>query len=290
MRFLKQSLISGGVSFAVILLAASICSATEQIETQRPNVNVIKVAHRGVRLLAPENTISSMEKALEFGFDFIEMDIRFTKDGVPVLMHDERVDRTTDGKGLVADFTLEEIKKLDAGNEFEFHDKFKGTRVPTFEEALETLQGRCGVYLDQKEPPRPIVLDLLKKYGFYPDRMIVVGSNEYQLEFLRLAPEAPVMPNISGAEDIPGIFSEFPGPKAFNTLPRMINRELIDTAHSHGVMIFVNLLGIEDAPVFMKKVILSGVDAVQTDKPDLLLKVIEKTKKDVAEKKAGKDN
>ncbi len=290
MKIRKQLMIVTGAFMAATFLVSAIRSDADSIRTLRPNLNVLKVGHRGARLFAPENTLISIEKSLEFGFDFIEMDIRFTKDGVPVLMHDERVDRTTDGKGRIADFTLDEIKKLDGGNAFEYHDKFKGTRVPTLEEALKIIQGRASVYLDQKEAPRPIVIELLKKYGFYPDHLLVVGSNEFQLEFLKLAPEAQVMPNISGAKDLPEILKTFPRPKAFNTTPMILSRELIDKAHTAGVMIFVNLLGLDDSPAMMKKMILNGVDAIQTDKPDQLLKVIEKMKKETADKDDGKKN
>ncbi|HEY1084314.1 MAG TPA: glycerophosphodiester phosphodiesterase family protein [Prosthecobacter sp.] len=82
----------------------------------------------------PENTIPALEEAVRLGAHMIEFDIQLSKDGALVLMHDATVDRTTDGKGKVADLTLAEIKALDAGSRL--HKRFAGTRVPTFEEAL----------------------------------------------------------------------------------------------------------------------------------------------------------
>lgn len=94
-------------------------------------------AHRGSSVNYPENTIPAFQEAIFVGAQMIEMDPRMTKDSVLVLMHDERVDRTTNGKGFVRNITLSEIKKLDAG---EKKDKsFIGVSVPTFEEALSIM-------------------------------------------------------------------------------------------------------------------------------------------------------
>lgn len=91
-------------------------------------------AHRGAMSTHPENTLPALEEAVRLGAHMIEFDIQLTKDGALVLMHDATVDRTTNGKGKVADLTLAEIKALDAGAKMD--QRFAGTRIPTFEEAL----------------------------------------------------------------------------------------------------------------------------------------------------------
>lgn len=91
-------------------------------------------AHRGAMSTFPENTIPAFMEAVRLGAHMIEFDVQLTKDGALVLMHDATVDRTTNGKGRVADLTLEEVKKLDAGEKM--NQLFQGTRIPTFEEAL----------------------------------------------------------------------------------------------------------------------------------------------------------
>lgn len=93
------------------------------------------IAHRGYRKIAPENTLPSFEKAIDFKADSLEMDLHLSKDGQLVVIHDEEVDRTTDGTGYIKDLTVAEIKKLDAGSWFDA--KFKNTRIPTFEEFLD---------------------------------------------------------------------------------------------------------------------------------------------------------
>lgn len=100
-------------------------------------------AHRGNSRYFPENTMPSFESALTLEIDMMETDVHMTKDGEIIVMHDEKVDRTTNDTGLIRDFTLEEIKGLDAGSWKD--EKFKGTRVPTFAEFLELSRTRTDL-------------------------------------------------------------------------------------------------------------------------------------------------
>ncbi|MCL4346597.1 MAG: glycerophosphodiester phosphodiesterase [Candidatus Thermoplasmatota archaeon] len=95
------------------------------------------VGHRGASGLAPENTLSSFSLAIEMGADAIEFDVHQTSDGHPVVIHDELLDRTTDGKGMVNSTDIKTLRKLDAGSWFS--SKFRGEKVPTLEEALELV-------------------------------------------------------------------------------------------------------------------------------------------------------
>lgn len=111
-----------------------------------PEWNVAFVAHRGGIVPGyPENTLAAFRQAAKHGAEVIEVDLRGTKDGEVVIMHDETFDRTTNGKGKVTDYTLAELKKLDAGG---------GERIPTYEEALQLVAGTgVKLLLDIKESP-----------------------------------------------------------------------------------------------------------------------------------------
>lgn len=97
----------------------------------------ILFAHRGASLYAPENTLAAFELALRQGADAVELDVKLTADGQMVVIHDQTVDRTTDGKGWVKDLSLAEIRKLDAGSHFDI--SFQGEPVPTLEEVLKAV-------------------------------------------------------------------------------------------------------------------------------------------------------
>ncbi len=108
------------------------------------------VGHRGAAGLAPENTIPSFEEAKKYDVDFIEMDVRVTRDGYLVVIHDATVDRTTNGSGLVSNMSLDQIKRLDAGSWFS--DRYRGAKIPTLAEALEVLSdGDFGIIIELKE-------------------------------------------------------------------------------------------------------------------------------------------
>ncbi len=101
------------------------------------------IAHRGASYFEPENTLRAYKRAIEMGADFVELDVRLSKDGELIIMHDADVSRTTSGKGLVKDLTMEELKDLDAG---------KGEKVPTLEEVLGLVKNKCGLVVEIKEP------------------------------------------------------------------------------------------------------------------------------------------
>ncbi|MCA1030314.1 hypothetical protein LCL95_04580 [Bacillus timonensis] len=108
------------------------------------------IAHRGATLLAPENTISAFDKAVELGFEYIEFDVHLSKDHHLVVIHDTTIDRTTNGKGYVKDHTLEELKQLDAGGWFS--PKFINEEIPTLEEILLRYHDKIGILIDIKNP------------------------------------------------------------------------------------------------------------------------------------------
>jgi glycerophosphoryl diester phosphodiesterase len=123
------------------------------------------IGHRGAAGYEPENTLRSFKKALEIGVDIVELDVHLTKDNKLVVIHDEKVDRTTNGRGYVKNYKLSELKKLDAG---------KGERIPTLQEAIDLLYGRVKVQIELKgENTEKPVVDLIKNYD--PENFILTS-------------------------------------------------------------------------------------------------------------------
>lgn len=114
--------------------------------------NILIVGHRGVKALYPENTMLSFEKAIEMGVDGLEMDLNLTSDGRLAVIHDETVNRTTNGKGLVSDYTMADLKALDAGVALEGHGRHS---IPEFEEYLDLVAAKdvlLNVEVKQNSP------------------------------------------------------------------------------------------------------------------------------------------
>ena len=101
--------------------------------------SILRIGHRGAAGHAPENTLAAIQKGIALGVDFVEVDVRRTADGVLVILHDETVNRTTNGKGRVDRLSLREIKRLNAGN---------GESIPTLEEVLTVVEGQAGLVVE----------------------------------------------------------------------------------------------------------------------------------------------
>ena len=128
----------------------------------------LNIAHRGASSLAPENTLESFKKAIELKCDGIELDVHMTKDNQLVVIHDEFLDRTTNGTGSVRNLTLNEIKKLDAGSHFS--NKFKDSKIPTLKEALDLI-------IKQWEPGiEKNVITMIQNYN-YEKKTIITSFN-----------------------------------------------------------------------------------------------------------------
>lgn len=115
-----------------------------------PTTSFSSIAHRGASSYAPENTMSAFTKAVELGFDFIELDVRLSFDDELVVIHDPKVNRTTNGRGYVHELSTEELRALDAGSWF--HSKFRGERIPLLSEVLEEYGGEIGILIELKSP------------------------------------------------------------------------------------------------------------------------------------------
>jgi glycerophosphoryl diester phosphodiesterase len=161
----------------------------------------ILVAHRGASAYAPEHTIAAYRLAVEQGADFVEQDLQISKDGVLVCLHDLTLERTTDVEQVfpnraaagpdgrktwhVSDFTLRELKTLDAGSWFDA--KFKGERIPTFQEAIDLLRGRAGLYPETKGP------DVYGSRGFDMEGLVLALLAKNALERPDSDPKTPVI-------------------------------------------------------------------------------------------------
>lgn len=147
--------------------------------------NVIVLGHRGIRARYPENTMLSFQKAVELGVDMIEMDVRMSSDGIPVVIHDARLERTTNGVGFVSGHTLRELQALDAG--VRFMGVFPGCRIPTLEEffAWAAQYPTLMLNVEIKEMTFDCVdktVDMLRSFGLF-DRTVLASFDAAILRY-----------------------------------------------------------------------------------------------------------
>ncbi len=237
------------------------------------------VAHRGFSWVAPENTLASYKLAMEAGAELAECDVYLTSDGVPVLFHDSTLERTTGAKGKVGDFTLAELKKLDAGKWKS--PRFAGERIPTLEEVLRLVDGHLRLVIEIKEEAiAPQVLETIRKVGVEPDRLVVFSFHRRAVE--EMGQLEPLVPTAWLQGDLPF------GPEHWRSRIRearqarvsivglartQVDPEFVRLAHESGLMVFVWTV---NEPADMRYLIEIGVDAIITDRPDVLLDLLKR--------------
>ncbi len=244
------------------------------------------MAHRGGGGLAPENTIAAFRGAVEtWEADTLELDVRLTRDGEVVVIHDDTVERTTEGEGRVADLTLAHLQELDAGHHFQdeagqYSFRGRGVRVPTFEEVLVSFPD-AWLNVEAKEPEvaRPLV-EIVRKHGAHA-RVLVAAEFERSRKDVRVY-EGPwgasrhhifwfwVLHRLpAGGPYTPGA-DILQLPEVWKGL-RIVTPRLIEQAHRRNLPVQVWTV---DASADMRRLLDLGVDGIQTDRPDRLAAVL----------------
>jgi glycerophosphoryl diester phosphodiesterase len=232
------------------------------------------IAHRGASAYAPENTMAAFEEAVKIKADYIELDVQMTRDGELVVIHDIVVDRTTRARGKVGEFTLAELKELDAGSWL--RSEFEAELIPTLREVLDEYYGKIGILIEFKAPwlypgIEQKVASLLKEYPIenLKEEEIMVQSFDHQSmkKFKRLIPEIPV-----GILVYKGNHLAYSKLKEFSTYadyvnPRfdLVTLDLINQIHSNDMKILTWTLG---DPADIDPFIKARVDGIITDYPD----------------------
>lgn len=157
--------------------------------------DIVNVSHRGASAYAPEHTIAAYEMGEKMHGDYIELDLQMTKDGHLIAMHDVTLDRTTDGTGSIKDYTLNEIKQLDAGSWFNekypyaSKAEYEGLKVPTLEEVFKKFGKNNSYYIETKSPDvypgmEKELLRLVEKYKINKDKLLVQSFSPQSLKVM----------------------------------------------------------------------------------------------------------
>ncbi len=238
------------------------------------------IAHRGFSGKAPENTLSAFQKAIEIGADMFELDVLLSRDGKLVVIHDATLDRTSNGTGKVADYSLAELSELDAGTWFSA--EFEGEPIPTLEEVLKLAKEKILVNIEIKteavtnEAGGGIVekaLDLVRASGM--GDQVVISSFDPRA----LAQARELDPGIHTASLFnrrlqkgmsPREVMDEVGSRGFNLSHKIVNASIVEECHAVGRPVAVYTVNEVEK---MKELLELGVDALFTDYPDRLLEL-----------------
>ena len=205
------------------------------------------IGHRGYPARYPENTLASFKGAMDAGCDMIELDVTLTRDRKVVVIHDDTLDRTTTGKGLVRGHSFEEIEMLDAGSWFD--PRFAAERMPELSEVLKLTAGRCLLNIEIKasafEPDFPAdaiehqAVQLVKTTGAM-DRVIISSFDQRILQRIAAMDAPPALALISDHAADRNVLERLLAEKAFSWHPRftVLTRDQVDMLHAAGLKIF----------------------------------------------------
>ena len=222
------------------------------------------IAHRGASADAPENTLAAFTLALQQGAQAIELDVHLSADHVPVVIHDERLERTTNGKGLVASFNAVELGKLDAGD---------GESVPTLRQVLKAFTNQAVFYIELKTRESMVrVVEVIREQvtqeGWDPQKLVVISPDLPMLDWLRL--HAPEIVSVLPCQTVDTDIAAYLKPGGPDYLS--VNHTLIDEAYIRQVTnaeLRILAWTVNDIPQ-MKRLIQPGVYGIITDRPAVL--------------------
>lgn len=260
---------------AILVLACGLdaAPAAGQLPLKPPkHGGVYVVAHRGAHEGIPENTLPAYQKAIDLDVDFVEIDVRTTKDGKFVSIHNDKVDGyAAEAKGAVKSLTFDEVRALDVGSRV--GPEWKGAKIPAFEEILDLCKGKVGIYLDLKSAPIEKLIPMIRERGMEHDIVWYIGGSQVPL-LHKECPECVEMPD-------PGVETLLPALLA-SVKPRVVagtwdsfTKGFAEKCHAAGAIVIVD----DGGPDSWGPLLERGADGIQTDRPGDLIKFLEERKK-----------
>ena len=222
---------------------------------------LVIIAHRGSHVNYPENSIASIEDAIRLGADYVELDVRTSKDGHLLLNHNETVDARTNGKGKVADLTWTELQQLQLNsNDGKIH------RIPSLAEALRVCKNRINIYLDFKDVDVQQTYAAIKKAGMEKQVLVYINDEVSYGPWRKVAPNMPLMARIPDEQltevALPAFKKEF----SFQAVDNKIkNKEQLALINAAGIAVFLDAQRKDEGPATWSPLLELGVQGLQTD-------------------------
>lgn len=235
----------------------------------------IVICHRGDHLKYPENTLNGYAEAIKNDADYVEIDLRTTKDSALVSIHDATVNRMTNGKGAIKDMTLDEIEKL----ELKSNDSTDKAiyRVPTFEQILTLCKNKIYIYIDFKQAGAAVTYAMLKKYGMEKQVLVYINGIQQLIDWRKTAPDMPLMLSMpNSAKDVESMktFINQAKPDLLDGSWKEYSKDMVSTAHDMNLPAWPDIQSKDEGPQDWDQAIAKGFMGLQTDHPAALVKYL----------------
>lgn len=239
---------------------------------------VLVASHRATHNVYPENALEAIRKSIDIGVDIIEIDVKVSKDGVPFLMHDRTLNRTTTGKGDPEELTWEELQQFNIVNKGEK----TSLKIPTLEDALELADGKILVDLDLKTDRINEVMEVVKRTD--TQEIVFFFDSDYEvLSRVQAADqELMIMPRAHSTAQADSAITLF-DPPVIHIDFSFYTPECVKLIQNSDARIWINALGACDEDIrsgktkrALKKLLAYGANVIQTDEPELLIRALEK--------------
>jgi acetyl esterase/lipase/glycerophosphoryl diester phosphodiesterase len=233
----------------------------------------VVIAHRGSHLLKPENSIAAFEAAIKEGADYVEMDLRTSKDRHLVLSHNETIDAKTNGKGRVQDLTWEELNKILLVN-----TENKIYHLPDFKEALNVCKGKINIYLDFKDADVEETYRQIKEAGMENNVVVYVNTVDQYLAWRKAVPAMPLTASLPESirtkEDLAVLYEQM----HLEVIDNVRDSSILNYANSHGTHVWLDVQSADENPTKWNEALQKGVQGVQTDHPEALINYLKNNK------------
>ena len=246
----------------------TVCVAGSAVPTVNRTVTPSVCNAALVSVVAPENTYAAAKLCVEWGVEYVEIDVRTSTDGVMYILHDATVDRTTNGSGRLSELTSEEIDRLDAGSWFD--TKFADERVPRLDEYLRWINGKAKVYFDVKGADLDKLIGLVYEAGLEQDCFFWFGNPLHVTKFRALNKELALKINVRTAADVQRAYDRY-GANIVEVGLGNMSPELVDACRQRGIKVMVYHQAKD--PEAFRQVIDWGADMINLNHGDVFKKV-----------------
>jgi glycerophosphoryl diester phosphodiesterase len=252
----------------------------QQARIPKSKNSFIVIAHRGNHVAAQENTLAAFQNAINVGADYVEIDLRTSKDSQLVIMHDGTVNRMTNGIGKVSDLTWAELKQLNVIEKN--HPEWPEQSIPLFSEVLKLCKGKINIYLDFKNADVNASYQALKKAGMQHSVIVYINAPHQLVEWKKIAPQIPLMVSLPDSVQSAAQLNSFLEQYKIHLLDGSYKEytvEMVNAAKAKNIPVWPDIQSATEGPEQWEKAINFGFTGLQTDHPEAMVNYLKNKKR-----------